>query len=444
MNGARLNFSHGNHAEQAEKIQLIKETSATLQIPVAIILDTKGPEIRTGKFEGGKVSLTKGETFTLTTKEQLGNQKGCSVSYEGIITDVRRGDTILIDDGLIALTIKDIKPNEIMTEIENDGELSDHKSINLPGTHVNLPSLTEDDKKDILFGITHDIDYVAASFTRTAEDVLRLRAFLDNHEGKEIRIISKIENKEGVNNIDEIIEISDAVMIARGDLGVEIPQEQVPILQKEIIKKCNRKGRLVITATQMLDSMIRNPRPTRAEVADVANAIFDGTDCVMLSGETATGEYPVNAVQMMASVAAAAEGDIDYPKRGRAIREAMDDTITKAVGFSACSAAESLCARAILTPTTSGYTAAVMASFRPDAPIAAYATTERVMRRMTLYWGVQPYYHVFTDDAEGFFQDTIGDVLAKGSVESGDYVILVAGHPFGIGGTTNMMRVQKV
>jgi pyruvate kinase len=446
MNGARFNFSHGSHEEQQKRINQVKELSAELDLPIALILDTKGPEIRTGKFKNDKVELKEGDTFTITTDGSIGDSSSCSATYDEIVYDVKSGDKILLDDGLISLTVTDIDTasKRIVTLIDNDGELSNNKSINLPGVHVNLPSITEKDKDDILFGIENDLDYIAASFTRTAEDVMKLRSFLDNNGGREVGIISKIENKEGVDNIDDIIGLSDGIMVARGDLGVEIPQEQVPLIQKDIIKKCNLTDGFVITATQMLDSMIRNPRPTRAEVADVANAIFDGTDCIMLSGETAAGNYPLEAVQMMADIAITTEEKLDFSRNTSYIRAKMDLNIPNSVAASACEIAESLNVKAIFAPTASGYTASAMSTFWPSVPIIAFATTPKVMRRIALYWGVIPFYHKYDDHAKIFFEETIASTKEKGLVEEGDLIIIVAGFPFGVAGKANMLRIHKV
>jgi pyruvate kinase len=314
LNVARLNFSHGTHEEQLEKANMIKEVREELGVPVALLLDTKGPEIRTGKFKEDVIQLKTGQTFTFTTEDILGDQERCTLSYKGLANDVVPGDRILIDDGLVELKVIDVNPTDIKCEVLNDGPIKDYKGVNVPGVSINLPAITDKDKADIIFGINNDIDYIAASFIRKASDVLEIRKVLEDNDAHEIHIISKIENQEGVDNIDEIIEVSDGIMVARGDLGVEIPMEQVPIAQKMMIEKCNIQGKPVVTATQMLDSMIRNPRPTRAETTDVANAIFDGTDAIMLSGETAMGNYPVEAVQTMSRIARSAEEAIDYKK----------------------------------------------------------------------------------------------------------------------------------
>ena len=444
MNGARFNFSHGTHEEQKEKMDMIKEVREELGLPVPIILDTKGPEIRTGNFGDGSVELKEGQKFTITTENMIGNGDVCSTTYKELPKDVKPGDKILIDDGLIELTVDKVGEYEIQTTVNNGGMIKDKRGINVPGVSVNLPAITENDKKDILFGITQNIDFIAASFIRKGKDVDYLRKFLNENDGDSVRIISKIENKEGIDNIDDIIDASDGIMVARGDMGVEIPAEDVPLTQKSIIRKCNRKGKFVITATQMLDSMIRNPRPTRAEVADVANAILDGSDVVMLSGETAAGKYPVESVEMLVNVAKSTEKGIDYDGTIKKHRASMEHSVTNAIGYATCSSAESLGAEAIIAPTTSGYTARVMSSFRPQCPVISYSTSRRVMRRLALVWGVIPYYHEYMDEADVFFANVIEEAKHEGLIKDGDLIVLTAGLPLGIGGKTNMMRIHTV
>ncbi|MDR0884867.1 MAG: pyruvate kinase [Clostridiales Family XIII bacterium] len=444
MNAARMNFSHGDHEEQKGKFDTVKEIRTELGVPVAIVLDTKGPEIRTEKFKNGKAELIKDSEFVISFDGSEGDATGCSATYPDLVNDVKIGDKILIDDGLIGLTVTAVRDGKIITNIDNGGEVKNNKSINLPGTHINLPSLTEKDKNDIAFGIKQDIDFVAASFTRSGEDVARLRAFLDGNGGREVRIISKVENIEGVENIDEIISLSDGVMVARGDLGVEIAPELVPNVQKEIIAKCNKAGKFVVTATQMLDSMMRNPRPTRAEVGDVANAIYDGTDCVMLSGETANGDYPLEAVTMMSKICQVTESDIDYDKHVQRRRSELENSTTNAIGLSACRCAESLNARAIIAPTTSGHTAAIMSSFRPSAPVLGFATSDSVVRKLVLNWGVKPFYCQYMDNTEAFFSQVIDIAVQHGELEEGDNVILTVGLPLGVGGKTNTVRIHTV
>jgi len=444
MNGARFNFSHGNHEEKKEKMDLIKELREEMKLPIPLILDTKGPEIRTGNFADGEVQLKEGSKFTITTEEILGNGSICSCTYENLPDDISTGEKILLDDGLIELTVESIDGTRINTVVNNGGTVKDKRSINIPGAHIDLPSITDTDKADILFGIEQGVDFVAASFIRSGEDVRGLREFLNINGGEEIGIISKIENKEGIENVEDIIEESDGVMVARGDMGVEIPAYDVPLAQKKIIKKCNRSGKFVITATQMLDSMIRNPRPTRAEVADVANAILDGSDTVMLSGETAAGKYPVESVIMMMRIANAVEKGIDY--RGKLIKRKryLEDTITNAIGYSTCSTAESMGASAIIAPTTSGFTAKVLAAFRPECPIIAFSSNEKVIRKMAMVWGIMPHYHDMIEAENEFFKNVIVQAKKEGYIKDGDIVVLTAGIPFGIGGKTNMMRIHVV
>jgi pyruvate kinase len=444
MNAARLNFSHGTHDEQKDKIDLIKSVREELSLPIPIILDTKGPEIRTGKFENGGIILEEGQKFFIYTDDRIGNQESCSASYEGMLSDVKIGDKVLIDDGLIQLTVTDISGDRLTTVADNGGEIKDNKGINLPGVHINLPAITDKDKKDILFGISQGIDFVAASFTRSSGDVLFLRYFLDENDGKNVKIISKIENREGVDNIASIISESDGIMVARGDLGVEIPPEEVPLIQKDIISKCNRAGKFVITATQMLDSMIHNPRPTRAEVADVANAILDGTDVVMLSGETASGNYPVEAVEMMTNVALSAEEGIDYDGKIRQFRKTLDRTVTNVTCFAACSSAEAIKASAIIVPTLKGYSAAIMSGFRPKSPIIAFSPNKEVVRQLALFWGLFPHYIEYMNDAERFFNSVIRKTRREGKIQDGDYIVLSAGLPLGQSAHTNMVRIHQV
>jgi pyruvate kinase len=425
-------------------MDLVKKAAKETGAPIALILDTKGPEIRTGAFEGGSATLTEGSSFTLWTHERVGDSSGCSVSYSEIASDVAPGSVVLIDDGLVGLTVTDIKDGEVICRVDNGGVVSDHKGINLPGTHVNIPSLTEQDKKDILFGIEQDIDYIAASFTRSGDDVAILRELLDNNAGGEVKIISKIENSEGLENIDSIIAMSDAIMLARGDLGVEIPPENVPPIQKRFIAKCIAAGKPIITATQLLDSMIRNPRPTRAEVADIANAVYDGTDCLMLSGETAAGSYPEESIEMMSRVAIATESSIDYGKLSRTEKNPLDTSVTNAIALAVIKASEAMEIKTILAPTSSGYTARMVSLLRPATPVIGFATTSKVTKRMALYWGVEPYQSEYESDIIEFYRTILNIAEANNKVSKGDTVIMISGLPIGIGGTTNVMRIHKV
>lgn len=444
MNAARLNFSHGNQEEQKKKIDLVKELRKELNLPVSIILDTKGPEIRTGQFTETEVELFEGQKFTLTMDDVMGTNKISSVSYKRLIEDVKPGDQILIDDGLIGLTVEVIEGDNIICIVDNGGIIKNYKSINVPGVTVRLPAITDKDKEDILFGIHEQVDYIAASFVRKGSDVEEMRAFLKKHGAEQIKIISKIENKEGVDNILDIVFASDAIMVARGDLGVEIPAEQVPATQKRIIRLCNLEGKPVITATQMMDSMIRNPRPTRAEVADVANAIYDGTDVIMLSGETASGKYPVEAVTMMVDIAKATEASLNYDQILKERSRVKDAGITNAIGHATCTSAQGLKATAILTPTATGYTAQVVSKFRPRAPILAFTSTEQVARHLSLAWGVTPIVTEPVDSEMDVFLDAINKSVKKGYIADGDTIVITAGAPVGVGGMTNMLRIHIV
>ena len=374
LNVCRLNFSHGSHEEHKGRMDLVKKLREELNMPTAILLDTKGPEIRTGKFDVPEVFLEEGQTFTITMKDVIGDKERCTVSYKGLANDVKPGDTILIDDGLVGLTVKEVNNDDIVCEVQNSGIVKNHKGVNVPGVKVNLPAITEKDRSDIEFGIEQGIDFIAASFVRKVSDVLAIREILEENNAEHIKIISKIENQEGVENLDEIIEVSDGIMVARGDLGVEIPTEEIPVVQKLMIKKCNEAGKPVITATQMLDSMIRNPRPTRAEVTDVANAIYDGTDAIMLSGETAAGKYPVEAVKTMATIAKRAEETM----RNRRDKINKSKNVTDAISYATCTTAMDLEAKAILSSTASGHTARMVSKFRPDCPIVATTSNESV------------------------------------------------------------------
>lgn len=443
LNVARLNFSHGTHEEHGKVIDMIKSVCEMESAAVGIMLDTKGPEIRTGKVQGGSVELAEGQEFILTTDEILGNNEICSITYQGLPQDVKRGDAILIDDGLIALKVLDVSGNKIRCFVENGGILGDNKGVNVPGVKVNLPAITEKDISDIIFGIEKGVDFIAASFIRKASDVREIRELLRANGGSHIKIISKIETREGVENIDEIIEVSDGIMVARGDLGVEIAAEEVPIVQKSIIKKCNEAGKIVITATQMLDSMIRNPRPTRAEVTDVANAIFDGTDAIMLSGETAAGKYPIESLKMMARIAARAEEAIDYERLLREKR-CYHPTVTDAISHATCTTALDLGATAVITATKSGLTARMVSKYRPNAPIIAVTYDPVVMRQLSLVWGVYPVITKAVSSTDEMIEEAVKTALASGFVKEGDVVVITAGVPVDQSGTTNLIKVHVV
>lgn len=446
MNVARLNFSHGDFEEHGQRIQNIREASAKTGKTVAILLDTKGPEIRTNNMVGGAIELRDGEDIIISMNEVEGTAEKFSVTYEGLIEDVHTGSKILLDDGLIGLEVTKIdKANsEIHTKILNSGTLKNKKGVNVPGVSVNLPGITEKDAQDIIFGIEQGVDFIAASFVRRASDVLEIRQLLEEHNASHINIIPKIENQEGVDNIEEILEISDGLMVARGDLGVEIPAEEVPLVQKKLIKKCNAQGKPVITATQMLDSMQRNPRPTRAEASDVANAIFDGTDAIMLSGETAAGSYPVEAVQTMHNIASRAESALDHKEILSNRSKDNEHNITDAIGESVAHTALNLDVNAIITPTESGHTARMISKYRPKAPIVAVTSNDYVSRRLSLTWGVYPQIGQKASTTDDMLDIAVEESLNSGIVASGDLVVITAGVPVGEAGTTNLMKIHVV
>ena len=450
MDVARFNFSHGDHEEQKSRMDLLKNVREDLDKTVAILLDTKGPEIRTGVLEGGKkVTLKEGEPFILYTDEVEGNEKGCSITYPDLPKDVKKGNMILIDDGLIELDVEDVQEDRIICRVANGGELGERKGVNVPNVKVNLPGITEQDRKDILFGIEQGVDFIAASFVRNAAAIQEIRELLKENNGENISVIAKIENKEGVDNIDEIIEVSDGIMVARGDLGVEIPPQEVPHIQKEIIHKCNENYIPVITATQMLDSMMRNPRPTRAEVADVANAIYDGTDAVMLSGETAAGKYPTEALSMMSEIAENTERYVDYDKYINHRSMYRKKRISSAIGIASVRTARNIGASCIVTPTVSGNTARLISSFRPVIPIYAITPNEKVERTMQLYWGVQPLKGYGKDTTENIILNAMETTKRKKLVKAGELVVVTAGDPAtnssqSESNVTNMMNVMEV
>lgn len=444
MNVARLNFSHGDFEEHGARIKTIRQASKELNKTVAILLDTKGPEIRTGKLEVEPIELVQDEYLTLTTEEILGTQERISITYSELPNDVQVGSTILIDDGLIGLTVVDIQGTEIKTRIVNGGTIKSKKGVNVPGVNISLPGITEKDTNDILFGIEQDIDFIAASFVRKASDVQEIRELLAKNNASHIHIISKIENQQGVDNLDEILEASDGLMVARGDLGVEIPAEDVPLAQKSMIQKCNVAGKPVITATQMLDSMQRNPRPTRAEASDVANAIFDGTDAIMLSGETAAGKYPVESVLTMSRIAEKAESALDHREIFSKQQTAQETTVTEAISQSVAISALDLNAKAILSSTVTGHTARVVSKYRPKAPIIAVTTQERTMRQLSLVWGVTPVFGKVATSTDELLETAIQGGKDSGLVQAGDLVVITAGIPLGRSGSTNLVKVSTV
>ncbi|HUC92692.1 MAG TPA: pyruvate kinase [Paenibacillus sp.] len=444
MNVARLNFSHGDFEEHGNRIKNIRQASKELGKTVAILLDTKGPEIRLGKLAEEPIELVQDDYIVLTTEEILGDRNRIPVTYANLPQDVKVGSTILIDDGLIGLTVVDVQGTEIKCRIVNSGPIKSKKGVNVPGVHISLPGITEKDANDIVFGIEQGIDFIAASFVRKASDVLEIRELLERHNASHIQIISKIENQQGVDNLDEILELSDGLMVARGDLGVEIPAEEVPLVQKTMIEKCNRAGKPVITATQMLDSMQRNPRPTRAEASDVANAIFDGTDAIMLSGETAAGKYPVESVLTMSRIAERAESALHYREIFTKQANAQQTSVTEAISQAVANSALDLNASAIITSTESGYTARMISKYRPKSPIIAVTPVEQVMRKLQLVWGVIPAHGTSASTTDEMFDIAVNGAIGTGLVRLGDTVVITAGVPVGLSGTTNLIKIHTV
>ncbi|MBQ3379183.1 MAG: pyruvate kinase [Clostridia bacterium] len=445
VNVVRLNFSHGSHEEHKRRIDMAKKLRGELDTPLAILLDTKGPEIRIGTFkDGGAVTLRAGDEFTLTTKECEGSAERVSVSFSGITKAVSPGSRILIDDGLIELCVKETGDEEVRCEVLNGGALSGRKSVNLPGVSLDMPYISERDRSDILFAVHEDVDFIAASFVRSAMDVLEVRNILDSNGGKQIKIISKIESAQGVENTDAILKVSDGIMVARGDLGVELSFEKIPPLQKMIIKKCLSQGKFVITATQMLESMTKNPRPTRAEAADVANAVYDGTSAVMLSGESAVGKYPVEAVKTLVKIAETTENDINYQNRFRALDNNMIKSITNAISHATCQTAYDVGAKAVITHTKSGFTAMAIAKYRPTCPIVATTVSEKVKNQLALCWGVYAVMIEKKHTTDELFDESVKCVKERGLIRDGDIVVITAGVPLNISGTTNILKVQTV
>ncbi|MCD8845548.1 pyruvate kinase [Mammaliicoccus sciuri] len=446
MNVARLNFSHGSHEEHKGRIDTIRKVSSKLNKNIGILLDTKGPEIRTHNMKDGLIELTKGSEVTVKTTEVEGTPEAFSVTYEKLAEDVEVGSTILLDDGLIELTVKsvDIAKGEVHCDVQNTGELKNKKGVNLPGVKVNLPGITDKDASDIRFGIEEGVDFIAASFVRRPSDVLDIRAILEEKENNVIKIIPKIENEEGIENIDEILQVSDGLMVARGDMGVEILPEAVPMVQKQLIQKCNKLGKPVITATQMLDSMQRNPRCTRAEASDVANAIYDGTDAVMLSGETAAGLYPEEAVRTMQNIAVAAEDAQDYKKLLSDRSKMIDTNLVNAIGVSVAHTALNLNVESIVAATESGATAQTISKYRPHSHIIAVTPNETTARHMTLVWGVLPVVKKGKQTTDELLNNAVSTAVNTGLVDNGDLIIITAGVPTGETGTTNLMKIHLV
>lgn len=450
MDIARFNFSHGDYEEQKTRLDLLKSIREELDLPIAALLDTKGPEIRTGLLKDDKkVILEQGQTYTLTTRDIIGDENIGHINYGGLHEDVGPGNIILIDDGLIEMKIKEVNGTEIVCEVLNGGELGTRKGVNVPNVKIKLPALTDKDKADIEFGIEQGFDFIAASFVRTADAIREIKAIL-SERGSYISVIAKIENAEGIENIDEIIEASDGIMVARGDMGVEIPAEQVPYIQKRIIRKCNKSCKPVITATQMLDSMIRNPRPTRAEVTDVANAVYDGTDAVMLSGETAMGKYPVESLRMMAQIAEASESHLDEASyRERTVSGENQHNISNAVCYASVSTAHALGAKMIVAPSISGFTTRLLSKWRPAVQIIGLSPSAASVRQMQIYWGVRPYQAKRADSTDLLIESSVELLKQKGLLKEDDTIVVTAGvvspssrHEPAV--HTNMMRVINV
>lgn len=445
MNGARFNFSHGSHESHGKTLAMLRRAMEETGLSAATILDTRGPEIRIKSFKNGFAELEEGQRFCLFTDETEGDENGVSVTFSQLCSDLEPGMEILIDDGLISLRVEELQPGTAVCRVKNGGRISNNKSINIPGAVLSLPALTERDKADLRFAAENDFDFIAASFVRSAADLAEIRACLDEFGGRDIQIISKIENQQGVDNLDEIVRASDGLMVARGDLGVEIPAARVPFIQKKMIKKCREMGKMVIVATQMLDSMINNPRPTRAEVSDVANAVYDGTCCVMLSGETASGKYPIQALKTMAEIVAEAENSQDYWKLfQKHLAASSGSDISDAMTRTCCLTAANLGAAAILTATQSGYTARLISRFHPACPIVALTPIEKVCRQLALAWGVQPYTARSFNSTDEIFLRCGDTALARGIVKPGDTVVITAGVPVGKTGSTNLIKAEII
>lgn len=444
MDVARLNFSHGTQETHLNNIRRVRRLAGEIGKPIAIMLDTRGPEIRLELFENHKVELKKGQTFTLCTETVTGNQERASITYKQLPGDLREGATILIDDGLVSMTVRQLDEKEIVCVVNNDGVISDRKGINVPDVDLSMPYLSQKDREDIAFGVQNGAEFVAASFARTADDILEIRRLFSQEGRSNVNIIAKIENMQGVQNIDEILRVSDGIMVARGDLGVEIPLERVPVIQKMLIHKAYTSGKPVITATQMLDSMMKNPRPTRAEATDVANAIYDGTSAIMLSGETAAGQYPVEAVKTMARIALCAESDINYAKRFKERESEAAPDVTNAISHATCTSAHDLGAAAILTVTKGGRTAKMISKYRPSCPIICCTTDETVCRQLSLSWGVIPLMIGEAENTDDLFERAVEAGEKAGLLHDGELVVMTAGVPLGVSGTTNLMKVHVV
>lgn len=444
MNVARFNFSHGSHEEHAARLAKLRALRDELCMPVAALLDTKGPEIRLKNFKNGKVTLKAGQTFTLTTRDVEGDENICSITYKELPQDLAPGARVLLDDGLVGMKVDAIQGDDIICTVQNGGPVSNHKGVNVPGTKLSMPYMSAQDRDDILFGIEQGFDFIAASFVRSAADILEIRRLLDSRKCDFIKIVAKIENHEGVENIDEILNVADGIMVARGDMGVEIDFTEIPIIQKDIIWRCYNAGKPVITATQMLESMMEHPRPTRAEITDVANAIYDGTSAIMLSGETAAGRWPVQAVQTMAAIAWRTESDINYGKRLRQRAPEAHMSVADAVAHAACTTAMDIHANAIITVTKSGETARLLCKYRPNTDILACTLTRQVFRQLSLSWGITPLCMEYAHSTDELIDKAVATAKNAQMVADGDLVVLTAGVPVGISGTTNMIKAHLV
>lgn len=444
MNVARFNFSHGSHEEHAARLAKLRALRDELCMPVAALLDTKGPEIRLKNFKNGKVTLKAGQTFTLTTRDVEGDENICSITYKELPQDLTPGARVLLDDGLVGMKVDAIQGDDIICTVQNGGPVSNHKGVNVPGTKLSMPYMSAQDRDDILFGIEQGFDFIAASFVRSAADILEIRRLLDSRKCDFIKIVAKIENHEGVENIDEILNVADGIMVARGDMGVEIDFTEIPIIQKDIIWRCYNAGKPVITATQMLESMMEHPRPTRAEITDVANAIYDGTSAIMLSGETAAGRWPVQAVQTMAAIAWRTESDINYGKRLRQRAPEAHMSVADAVAHAACTTAMDIHANAIITVTKSGETARLLCKYRPNTDILACTLTRQVFRQLSLSWGITPLCMEYAHSTDELIDKAVATAKNAQMVADGDLVVLTAGVPVGISGTTNMIKAHLV